>query len=187
MTLNRSQIVFSSISIFQSPIGLISLISFFQTFFHSISSGWRRVSRISRKASIGDRTWCATWLTTMSTTGFGRLLSNEARPIASTSRSSSRCETVPSFLERPSLAKRRFHSSITNSTPPPANLHLGNRKATNSSTASQPTRDDSLLPMRYVLVSFLQFDFLTNSTDSTSNIKCTTAYRSSPPDRYQTI
>lgn len=114
-----------------------------------VCSGWRRVSPTSRRASTGDRTWCATWPTTTSTIGCGRRLSSAAKPTASTSRSSSRCATAPSFPARPSRARRRFRCSTTSSTLPPASRRLGNLKATSSSTASQPTRDDSLHPTRY--------------------------------------
>lgn len=130
---------------------------FFYLFCLYSASGWRRVSPTSRRASIGDRTWCATWLTTTSTIGCGRRLSSEARPTASTSRSSFRCATAPSFPARPSHAKRRFPCSTTSLTLLRANRRLGNLKATSSSTASLPTRDGSLHPTRYYVCFFLLF------------------------------
>lgn len=122
-------------------------------------SGWRRVSPTSRRASTGDRTWCATWPTTTSTIGCGRRLSSAAKPTASTLRSSSRCATAPSSPARPSRARRRFRFSTTSSTLPLASRRLGNLKATSSSTASQPTRDDSLHPTRYIMLLLPVFSF----------------------------
>ena len=114
-------------------------------------SGWRRVSPTLRRASTGGRTWYATWLTTTSTTGCGRHSSSGAKPTASTSRSSSRCAIAPCSPALPCRARRRSRSSTTSLTLPLASRRRGNPRATSSSTALPPTRDDSLHPTRYVV------------------------------------
>jgi len=126
----------------------VFLFLFFFLFF--VCSGWKRVSPISKRASTGARTWSATWPTTMSTTGFGHRSSSEARPTASTSRSSFRCAIARSSPALPFRARRPSRCSTTSLTLPPANRLHGSLRATSSLTASPPTKDDSPPPMRYV-------------------------------------